>query len=204
MILVNRFLTLIVVSLLCVSCSRAREYEYKLMSYLPWTKAYSERVGFEEYVETAGGKVVHGNPEPPMPDMDKNNSTLLGIDSDDDGLRDDVEVLINYMMRNESYNQITAIRMLARSDRKVLKNHKEGSGVIEVFVDRGGDDYMCLGGFYENGEILREFASRLRYRQLNTDLRGKARENAYRKIAGHIQTWDVGVDSDKYCRFQLK
>lgn len=45
-------------------------------------------------------KEIDGDFIPPMPDMKLNNSTLLGIDSDNDGVRDDVELWINEKISN--------------------------------------------------------------------------------------------------------
>ena len=41
-----------------------------------------------------GHKVINGHQLPPEPDPTINNSTLLGIDSNDNGIRDDVEIYI--------------------------------------------------------------------------------------------------------------
>ncbi|UFS62356.1 hypothetical protein LOH54_11970 [Sulfurimonas sp. HSL-3221] len=39
-------------------------------------------------------KIIHGHRLPPEPDKEKNNATLLGIDDNNNGIRDDVERLI--------------------------------------------------------------------------------------------------------------
>jgi len=45
-------------------------------------------------------KLIVCNTLPPMPDKSKNNSTLLGIDSNNNGIRDDVEIkLLRYKPR---------------------------------------------------------------------------------------------------------
>ncbi|MDR1285949.1 MAG: hypothetical protein LBJ88_07090, partial [Campylobacteraceae bacterium] len=41
-----------------------------------------------------GGKIKHGHQLPPCPDPIKNDETLLGIDSNNNGVRDDVEIWI--------------------------------------------------------------------------------------------------------------
>lgn len=44
-----------------------------------------------ETATVTGGEMVNGHTLPPEPDPDVNNATLLGIDSNNNGVRDDVE-----------------------------------------------------------------------------------------------------------------
>ncbi|MDR0580170.1 MAG: hypothetical protein LBG21_06165 [Campylobacteraceae bacterium] len=48
----------------------------------------------KKYVCSGGGKMVHGYQLPPCPDSIENDKTLLSIDTNDNGVRDDVEVWI--------------------------------------------------------------------------------------------------------------
>ncbi|MDR1007671.1 MAG: hypothetical protein LBL65_03805, partial [Campylobacteraceae bacterium] len=47
-----------------------------------------------KYVCTGGGEIKHGYQLPPCPDPKINDSTLLGIDTNNNGVRDDVEIWI--------------------------------------------------------------------------------------------------------------
>ena len=46
--------------------------------------------------------VINGHTLPPEPDPKINNATLLGVDSNDNGVRDDVEIWIYKKYQNES------------------------------------------------------------------------------------------------------
>ncbi|MDR3178021.1 MAG: hypothetical protein LBT96_03450 [Campylobacteraceae bacterium] len=48
----------------------------------------------KKYVCTGGGEIRHGYKLPPCPDPAENDKTLLGIDTNKNGVRDDVEVWI--------------------------------------------------------------------------------------------------------------
>ena len=138
-----------------------------------------------------------------MPDMDKNNSTLLGIDSDDDGLRDDVEIFINYMMRDESYNQVMAMRVLAKSFFKILRNRNSSQEkLIRLYEDKSGD-YGCLYSFFK-GDIRYGIAltRRLRIKIHNTEERRSAKRRASQGAGTFITDFDdIGRGS---CRFNPK
>lgn len=49
-----------------------------------------------------------------MPDRTENEKTILGIDSDKNGIRDDVDIWINRTGKN--YNERMALRQLARAE----------------------------------------------------------------------------------------
>ncbi|MDR1006934.1 MAG: hypothetical protein LBL65_00005, partial [Campylobacteraceae bacterium] len=52
------------------------------------------QTGSSNYTCNGGGEVKHGYQLPPCPDPVKNDETLLGIDSNNNGVRDDVEIWI--------------------------------------------------------------------------------------------------------------
>lgn len=51
--------------------------------------------------------------EPEAPDLEKNNNSIIGIDSNNNGIRDDVEIWINRTGKN--YNEREAMRQYART-----------------------------------------------------------------------------------------
>jgi hypothetical protein len=73
-------------------------------------------------------KVVDGDPEPAtFPDLEVDRRTALGIDSDDDGVRDDIEIYINYYFEYD-YERWNA-KNGARENRKMIKNFDKLSDV---------------------------------------------------------------------------
>ncbi|MDR1284895.1 MAG: hypothetical protein LBJ88_01695 [Campylobacteraceae bacterium] len=60
----------------------------------PTPPIVTEDVSDKKYVCTGGGEVMYGYQLPPCPDSKENDKTLLGVDTNDNGVRDDVEVWI--------------------------------------------------------------------------------------------------------------
>ncbi len=76
------------------------------------------------------GEVINGYPLPPEPEPDKNNETLLGIDDNKNGIRDDVERwIISHYGKDPKYPKTkTAIALqYAWASQKILKNPTMGS-----------------------------------------------------------------------------
>ena len=67
-------------------------------------------------------KEINGYKLPPKPDETLNNSTILGVDSNSNGVRDDVEIFIVKQYKNE-HKIVTEIGFqLARAYQKILDN----------------------------------------------------------------------------------
>jgi len=64
------------------------------------------------------------NTLPPMPDEKKNNETLLGIDSNNNGIRDDVEIWILKTYSTQKYpkTKIAIAMQYAKAAQKILEN----------------------------------------------------------------------------------
>ena len=75
-------------------------------------------------------EVINGYALPPEPDSKVNNSTLLGIDSNNNGVRDDVERWIykNYKDKHPIY--IAIMMQAARASKKILTD-PEGEGIAQ-------------------------------------------------------------------------
>jgi hypothetical protein len=69
-------------------------------------------------------EVIHGHQLPPEPDPAVNNSTLLGIDVNNNGVRDDVERYIIYRFSKEEYPKTrTALALqYAWAMQKIIEN----------------------------------------------------------------------------------
>ena len=66
------------------------------------TDCYSISAEEKIYPPTADAKpqVINGYILPPEPDQEVNNGTLLGVDSNGNGVRDDVEIYITQRFQN--------------------------------------------------------------------------------------------------------
>lgn len=88
----------ILIVVLVAYCYRSTEYE-KEMDRVILLKKNNEKVTFD------------GVEEPQVPNLTENNSTLSGIDTNKNKLRDDVEIWINRTAKD--YNQRMAMRQTA-------------------------------------------------------------------------------------------
>ena len=99
------------------------------------------------YSETTNGHTL-----PPEPDPKINNSTLLGIDSNNNGVRDDVERWIYKTYKDKHPIHIDIAMQASRAYKKVLETperakeihnivsaHSNCEGYFRVFADRFGD-----------------------------------------------------------------
>ena len=76
-------------------------------------------------------QTIHGHQLPPEPDPQVNNSTLLGIDSNNNGVRDDVEIFIikKYIDHHKIVTEIglqgaRAYQMIIENPLNTKVNHK--------------------------------------------------------------------------------
>lgn len=77
-----------------------------------------------------------GEAEPPFPDENENGKTLLGVDVNYNGIRDDVEIWINFI--GKDYNHRMALKMLARSE---VKRLIAGDKRIKALKTQAAKDY---------------------------------------------------------------
>lgn len=83
-----------------------------------WKKAPPLAFGSAKFEVKTQQIVIDGDPQPPHPG-EAGKETLLGIDSDNDGVRDDVEIWINEAYAGKRYT-IKALKMMARAQQKVF------------------------------------------------------------------------------------
>ena len=79
-------------------------------------------------------EVIHGHTLPPEPDETLNNSTLLGIDSNSNGVRDDVErYIIKRFSKDPKYpkTKIALAMQYAWATQKILENPTMASDIYE-------------------------------------------------------------------------
>ena len=64
-------------------------------------------------------KIFDGEVEPPMPNREENDKTCLGIDTNNNGIRDDIDIWINRTALD--YNERMAMRQYARAEQEELR-----------------------------------------------------------------------------------
>jgi hypothetical protein len=96
--------------------------------------------------------VFDGEVEPAMPDPSENDKTLLGIDSNKNGIRDDIDIWIN--RTGKTYNERMALRQLAKAYRDewiagnmAYENFQKGP--IDVFNPKERDYNRMISGLVQ-------------------------------------------------------
>ncbi|MCH9812378.1 MAG: hypothetical protein K0U47_00345 [Epsilonproteobacteria bacterium] len=80
-------------------------------------------------VQQASPEVINWHTLPPEPDPTINNATLLGIDSNDNGVRDDVERWIYNKYKNKHPIHIDIAMQAARGYKKVLETPEKAKEI---------------------------------------------------------------------------
>ena len=99
--------------------------------------------------------VIHGYTLPPEPDKTINNSTLLGIDSNNNGVRDDVEIWIlkKYKDKHPVYTEIAM--QAGRAWQKVLEDPTKAKEIhAEISAPIYCEYYYSNDAKYYNEPIL--------------------------------------------------
>ena len=78
--------------------------------------------------------IFEGEAEPDIPTLDEVNSTVLGPDKNNNGIRDDIDIWINRSAND--YNELMAMRQSARAIQEFLKAayEKRDSEVEKLFI----------------------------------------------------------------------
>ncbi len=151
--------------------------------------------------------IVNGHKLPPEPDEKLNNSTLLGIDSNNNGVRDDVERWIyeEYKDKHPIYSDI--FMQSARGYKKVLEMPKKALQIrLQVNSSMYCEWYYRSTAKYYNEPILvkREEMNRKYFEKIyfNTKARKKAYYEEYSKaLSGHVLESPKSEDEKSYCDF---
>ena len=157
-------------------------------------------------------KLIVCNTLPPMPDEDKNNKTLLGIDSNNNGIRDDVEIWILKTYSNQVYSKIkTAIALqYAKAAQSILENPVyENSEILDNAVDCENyilfqkakklnlKSYKAIKFKNDNAVIN----NKLRDKIFNTKIRLKEYFKFNASCSGHV--FEVGETNASVCKFNI-
>jgi len=157
-----------------------------LMRLRPGMRMKIDTISYRFYVP----EVINGFKLPPKPNKKKNNETLLGIDFNHNGVRDDVERWICYTYRDKHPIHIDIAMQAARGYRLVLE-HPERAREI-----RGRVNGALFCGWYYQHEAA-EFGDRiLVYERIDSPVKSKyfntrVRSDIYRK-------YDLLLSGDSY------
>ena len=147
-------------------------------------------------------KVIYGHRLPPEPDPAINNSTLLGIDSNDNGVRDDVERWIYF-----TYDHPIERGLFMQSARAYQKVIVDPSKALEtkIYLDSVGDCAAYWRYFaQENNESFyleryRDIWQEIQTIQFNTIDRHMAYERYNATLSGGV--YSAGGDRKEKCEF---
>lgn len=142
--------------------------------------------------------------EPNMPDEDDNSSTLLGIDSNSNGIRDDIEIWINSVAQN--YNERMALRQSAADLQYLLDVSSVNNKDVIVHAMNveftSGKCLLFIFG-YDDQVKLKE---KLRALTFNTELREETLKNT-RDFSYSVDSIIENMRSeiyDKACNFKIE
>jgi len=99
--------------------------------------------------------IINGYTLPPEPDLAVNNATLLGIDSNDNGVRDDVEIWILKKYKDEHIVVTEIALQIGRAYQKVLEDPSKAREIYPI-VDAASscEAYYQIYAKYFNEPIL--------------------------------------------------
>jgi hypothetical protein len=155
-----------------------------------------------------GGDVVNGFTLPPCPDQELNDSTLLGIDSNGNGVRDDVERWLISRYKNH-HKIVTEIGfqagrahqfMLANPDKPEEARQKiNGAQACNSYFQRYADD------FGEPILIDHSISTSIAFDtiQLNTEARIRAYLAYDRKLGGGVYRLPHASERKALCTFDV-
>lgn len=84
---------------------------------------------------TSSDTVVNGNPIPPRPEATANNATIKGVDTNNNQLRDDVEILVASLSTSSSYSG-TNLRIAQITEKLATENIQTEAEYLALFKER--------------------------------------------------------------------
>ncbi len=157
-------------------------------------RAAKKQRDFAEFVD------FYGEIEPSIPDKTINSKTILGIDTNNNGVRDDIDVWINRTAYDQ--NETKAMRQYAKSGQDLLKLCKEQNlKYIKSMQNKLLKAEKCLASIsdYQRKEL--SFAKeKLKILLYNTSERISCKEY-YLK---HAEAQRISDDSHFHCDFDIQ
>lgn len=124
---------------------------------------------------------VTGDHLPPPPNQADNDSTLAGIDSNNNGIRDDVELAI-FKLHPDSARIRAAELQYAMALQNELTNVFDSQTLVAA-IQEENRAYFCVGDMYKIGQdkLLDAEIKNVEALVLNTDTRKKKYQEIYQK-----------------------
>ncbi|MGB5966408.1 MAG: hypothetical protein WBF77_08130, partial [Sulfurimonadaceae bacterium] len=153
--------------------------------------------------------VINGYMLPIEPDEKVNNSTLLGIDSNDNGVRDDVEIFIinkykdNHKIVTEiGFQGARAYQMIVENPLNTVENHKALHDAMDcAHYFKFSAKYAGLG---DSVLIDHHIDEKYHSLQLNTKSRVKAYLEYDKELSGGVYTaTPLGKEERNNCSFDV-
>jgi len=137
-------------------------------------------------------KVISGHRLPPEPDPKINNSTLLGIDSNNNGVRDDVERWVYETYKDNHPIYIDIAMQEARADKKILETPEKAREIHDE-VDKA---VYCQSYYKYDAEFLNE-PLLLEETVVNEYFRSKIYFNTKERMDAYLH-YDALLSGDSY------
>jgi len=151
--------------------------------------------------------VINGYTLPPQPDETLNNSTVLGIDSNNNGVRDDVEIYVLNKYK-EHHKIISEIALQAgRAHQMALGDpSKAKESVVYMSAARYCNWYFMDSADYYGDPILIDHTiagNKFKDIQINTKERIKAYLQYNRNLSGGVYRQVYGLKAKALCDFNV-
>ena len=145
----------------------------------------------------------YGEIEPDFPIKDLNSKTIMGIDANSNGIRDDVDVWINRTAFD--LNETKAMRQFARGQQKWLSlcEHKDFNQILEAQIEITKSE-KCLSALSDYQRKFSNFSrERLNLLIFNTDVRKSCNElNSSKEVISESEK--IKNSSLFYCDFEIQ
>ncbi|QDK42024.1 hypothetical protein DOM21_11310 [Bacteriovorax stolpii] len=158
-----------------------------------------------EHKKKVGKQVVDGEEEPPFPNESENNKTLRGVDVNQNGIRDDVDVWINYVGKDRNHRM--ALRQLTKKMQKIMD---VGGGLSKESRDQVVKDVWdaksCVF-FFEKNKTSEEGAFMKVIRLLfNTNNRVNSYKSFHDRVLVYESNKKDGVSGKEHtlCEFEIE
>ncbi|MCH9814694.1 MAG: Ig-like domain-containing protein [Epsilonproteobacteria bacterium] len=151
-------------------------------------------------------EVIHGHTLPPEPDPTINNATLLGVDSNDNGVRDDVERWIYNKYKNKHPIHIDIAMQAARGYKLILQVPDKAKEIhSEVRKARHCEFYYRYSAKYFNEPILIKSDFDTKFLRTKLYFNTVERKDTYKKydslLSGDSYTLPSFDEEKKACDF---
>jgi len=150
--------------------------------------------------------IVNGHTLPPEPDKATNDSTLLGIDVNDNGVRDDVERWIYERYKDEHPIMIPLKMQLSRAHQKIIVDTSKARETDKFMVDADNCAWaftsLSANYFGRKPLVLKDSETDIKemkemdYIQFNTTQRARAYGLYNQTLSGGV--YDSGWESDSW------